>query len=191
MNDLDLEPVCIVTVEPAVEPLLLADAKLFLRVDDTAEDVLIERLIKTARRTVEDESGRALITQTRKLYLRRFPGCTIRLPNPPLKTAPTIDYTDADGNAQQLTFAAGDYQVDIASSPGRVEPAYGSSWPSTRDIPNAVAVTFTCGYGDAGSAVDERAIHAIEIMLAAWFADRENGEIPPAALRLCRLLEVW
>jgi len=191
MNHPSLHPVCVVSTPPTVEPVLLAEARLFLRVDDTAEDVLIEALIKAARKAVEDQTGRALITQTRKLYLACFPSSIIYLPHPPLLTVPTIDYVDADGATQQLTAVAADYQVDIVSSPGRVEPAYNSSWPSTRDVPNAVTVTFTCGYGSAGSAVDERAVQAIKVIVAAWFADRENGEIPPAALRLCRLLEVW
>ncbi|MEQ1619683.1 MAG: head-tail connector protein, partial [Terricaulis sp.] len=48
---------------PASEPITLAEAKLFLRIDQTAEDPLITTLIAAAREAVEVACGRALITR--------------------------------------------------------------------------------------------------------------------------------
>lgn len=48
---------------PASEPLSLAEARLFLRVDHTAEDSVITMLIAAAREAVEAACGRALITR--------------------------------------------------------------------------------------------------------------------------------
>ena len=54
----------IVTVPVSVEPITLADAKTFIRVDYTDEDTLISGLISRARSYAEMVTGRALATQT-------------------------------------------------------------------------------------------------------------------------------
>lgn len=61
------------TVDPAVEPVTLAEAKLHLRTysSDTDEDDLISGLIAAAREWVEDYTGRALVEQRWSLALDR------------------------------------------------------------------------------------------------------------------------
>jgi len=135
---------------PYAEPIHLAEAKLWLKQEETADDALIEQAIADARREVEDRLSQQLVAATWKLLLDEFPSGlgdgddAIRPPLPPLISVSSIKYIDTAG--VQQTLAAADYLVDAASRPGRICPAYGESWPSTRAQPNAVEVTFVAGY---------------------------------------------
>lgn len=75
-------------------------------------------------------------------------GYGIVLPFPPLVSVDSINYIDPAG-AQQ-TMPSGDYKVDSTTEPARIVPAYGKSWPGTRQEIGAVEITFTCGYGAIG-----------------------------------------
>jgi hypothetical protein len=72
-------------------------------------------------------------------------GFEIFLPFPPLVSVDSIKYVD-DATGTQTTLAASEYSVDAVSEPARITPAYGKSWPATRNQAGAVEVTFTAGY---------------------------------------------
>src|SRR5215469_16680870 len=59
---------------PAVEPVLLADAKGQARIDTTDDDTLVTNLITGARQWAERYTGRAFITQTWQMALDLWPG---------------------------------------------------------------------------------------------------------------------
>ena len=61
------------TSAPAVEPIALADAKAFLRIDTPDEDALIQSLIMTSRLHIEVALGLALIQQTWSCFFDRWP----------------------------------------------------------------------------------------------------------------------
>jgi len=60
---------------------------------------------------------------------------------------------------------AGDFIFDADSEPPRLFPAYGTFWPMTLRVPNAVQILFTAGYGN--DAADAPANLKIAVMLAA------------------------
>lgn len=111
--------------------------------DDTPK---IARAIRTATQTIEIFTGRRLITQTREHYFDRF--CDImELPDPPLQSVESIKYIDHGGVLQTLPETV--YTVDTKSTIGRVLRAYDQSWPSTRNIPQAITIRYVAGYGSA------------------------------------------
>lgn len=161
---------CVVISPPAAEPLSLTEAKLHLREPAAADDGLVTALITAARIQVENYVHRALITQTRELKLDCFPSA-IELPFPPIASLTSVKYTDLNGAEQTVDSA--DLDTDTASSPGRIQPAYGANWPSTRPGFNAVRVRYVCGYGSAGGDVPEPLRHALRLLLAHLYENRE------------------
>ena len=58
---------------PAEEPVSLADAKAFARIDTDAEDTLVATLIAAARLSVEVRTKRVLITQGWRCFRDHWP----------------------------------------------------------------------------------------------------------------------
>jgi uncharacterized phiE125 gp8 family phage protein len=157
-------------VAPTEEPVTLAEAKLHLRVEHDAEDMLITSLIVTARQAAESRTGRALISQQWRLTRSHFEDC-IDLPYPPLITIDAITYLDSDGTRQ--TLASSEYQAIIDTLIGRVQPAYGLSWPVVREMPGSIRVDFTAGYGTSASSVPQAIKSWMLMAIATWYAQRE------------------
>lgn len=154
---------------PATEPITTAEAKTHLRISHTDDDTYIDTLVKTARLTLENIVRRAFVTQTRISRYDAFPD-VFEHQRAPLVSVTTLTYTDTNGDSQ--TLGASFYTVDANTDPGRIVPAYGTFWPSTRDIPNAVVLTYVCGYG-AASAVPETVKTCLKRLVSHWYDNRE------------------
>jgi uncharacterized phiE125 gp8 family phage protein len=159
---------------PAQEPVALAAAKEFLKVEHNLEDSFIERLIVSARQRAEQLTRNQLMTATWKLTLGAF--CDeIRLPKPPLQLVTSVQYIDTAGTLQ--TVSAADYQVDLGGRQpgvmGRVVPAYGKVWPTARDELESVRVTFVAGWGDDPDEVPGPLVDWIMVQVATHFENRQ------------------
>ena len=139
---------------PTSEPISLAQAKLFLRLDDIGgshpDDSLITSLIAAVRQFAERETKRSLITQAWRYTADAFYDCgrdEIWLEKGPITAISSITYLDMAGATQ--TLASTEYTTDLTGPLARVAPAFGKAWPATLPQIGAVAVNFTAGYGDA------------------------------------------
>jgi len=157
----------------AEEPITVAEAKASpsLRVATATDDTAIGTLITTARKLAETYTLHALVTQTWELVLDGFPTGGIIVPMPPLQSVSSIKYIDGNGDEQTLDALL--YSVDDDSIPGLIVPAYGETWPVTRDEVNAVRVRFVAGFGDA-SDVPEDIKSWIKIMVGTMY-DNPQG----------------
>src|SRR5436190_19232784 len=94
--------VSVLVTPPSVEPLTLDDAKLRANLDWVAgdpRDALMSGFIAAARSKVEQDTGLALLTQTRDVYLDAVQGRTIDLPSQsrPLQSVASVKSIDTAG----------------------------------------------------------------------------------------------
>ena len=178
----------IVTVDPTQEPFDLTEAKSVLEIDtaDTSKDSMIQSNITTAREAAEAVTGRSLMTQTRVLYLDYFPlGDTITLPNGPVQSVTHVKYYDTDEVEQ--TLSSSDYWTDLTKPVARI--VIKNYWPSIKCRPNAVTITYVCGYANAVS-VPHGIKSGMKVVVAHLFEHREQNspvqlyEIPFDAIKM-------
>lgn len=157
---------------PAVEPVLVSEAKLHLRIDHASEDTMIGTLITLAREAVEQMTDTALINQTWDYFLDGFWDDELRIPLYPLSSVLSVKYKNSVGTEE--TLAATNYVVDTASRPGRI------LWSSSAVVPavelyrvNAVTVRFTAGFGSSGASVPVRFRQAILLLVGHYYENRE------------------
>jgi hypothetical protein len=195
---------------PAVEPVLLAEAKAQLTVDAafTDGDALIGRLIKASRQYVERTMNRAIFNRPMKLWLDFFPylqptttvnpndreayyyrgfrPLPIKLPLPGAVSVESVTYIDPSGTEQTLDSST--YSVALNSEPARIVPLAGY-WPVTHPYQiETVCISYTAGtYGDG---VDENTCpetirQAMLLLVSYWYNHRDAAEAnPPREIEL-------
>lgn len=154
---------------PTSEPITIVEAKAHLRVDVADDDALITALIVAAREAAEHITGRSLMPTVWELALDGFED-EIALPKPPLASVTSVKHLDTDGVLQ--TVDPTDYLLDSHSEPARLMPAYGESWPTTRDQSNAVLIRYTAGYADA-AAVPQQIKNWMLLRIGVLYENRE------------------
>jgi uncharacterized phiE125 gp8 family phage protein len=167
---------------PVYEPISVQEAKEHCRIDLSDEDALIEGYAQAARQHIETITGRALITQRWALRLDGWP-CWIDVPKSPLINTVdlpvVITYVDTAGAPQ--TLATDQYRIDAPAGPtagrGRIEAAYGVTWPSLQSVLNSATVTFWAGYGTSGDTVPRPIRQAMLLLIGHWYRNRESINI--------------
>jgi uncharacterized phiE125 gp8 family phage protein len=161
--------------EPDSEPLSLAEAKEHVKPAEgvASENSRLERAIAAVRELAEQETKRALITQTWRKTLDEFPDA-IRLDHPPIQSVVHVKYYGADGN--QITLDEASYQLDNESEPGWIVPAPGYAWPGTQSRANAVEVEYVAGYANA-AAVPAGIKQWMLALIGAVFDNRDPEEV--------------
>jgi len=172
----------VMTSGPAAEPVTLQEAKAHLRVDHAFEDVLISSLILTSRLHVEAALDLALIDQSWTLQLDRWPDSGIvDIPLSPVKTISAVRVKDANGVVTVIEPES--YMADKASRPARVVFEPGSQ-PQSGLRAGGIEITFTTGFGTQPSSVPAPLRHAILMLVAHWYDNRNLAEAGSAAARI-------
>jgi uncharacterized phiE125 gp8 family phage protein len=157
---------------PAAEPVTLAEARAWLRLDGTDEDALVTTLVAAARIHVESTTGRALLTQSWRVVLDCWPiDRSVMLPVAPLQTLTEIRAYDEGGDAS--TIALAQFQAETAVAPARLllPPSVGGM-PALRQR-LGIEIDYVAGYGDDGSDVPADLRQALLVLVAHWFEHRD------------------
>jgi uncharacterized phiE125 gp8 family phage protein len=171
---------------PSAEPVSLAEAKAHLRVSHPSDDALIATYLMAARAAAENYTRRALAVQTFDQTFDYDYPCShdgrprLVLLRSPLVSVTSVSYVDTAGATQTLNPSQ--YLVDAIGIEGRIEPAYGVTWPEVRDQMAAVTVRFVAGYAQ----IPEPVRAAILLTLGHLYEHREDVVIGPSANELPR-----
>lgn len=197
----------VVTVAPSVEPVTLTEAKTQLRIisSDSTYDTEVNSLITAARQWVEKRYGIAFITQTREqrqdnfyetygywraysqgyyyAYNNRF---KLDMLYGPVQDILTVQYVASDGTLSTLAYST-DYD-----KVGLITPVSGgiqdvpiaaiypvNSWPTFKWIPEAIRITYRCGFGDSAIHVPAPIKQAILRVLGSMFDNRMDETFSP------------
>lgn len=151
-------------VPPASEPVTLAEAKLFLRVEHDAEDASIARAITAARAACEQYIGQLLLPQQWEYGVALQNGVRVALPVGPATAidAITIDAVAVAENRYRLSVDG--YMIYFDDS-----------------LTGVVEVTYYASLVDAAEAVPAMLKQGILHHVAAIFTGREGGQALPMA----------
>lgn len=189
-----------VTVQPTEEPVTGAEFSEWTHLAGVeGQELVISRLLKSARLKAESYTRRQFCTATYLMNLDSFPQSVpkyplgyviydppldsqvrkdhkmIRVYRPPLQSVTSITYYDENGSLQTLDPSL--YIVDTNSEPGRLHPAPGTEWPKTQhDRRNAVQIEYVAGYGSATHVPDD--VKQFIAAHASWFYDHRSGDKP-------------
>lgn len=175
------------TSGPAVEPVTVSEAKAHLRIDGSAEDILIASLIVTSRLHVEAALGLALISQEWRLTLDKWPekrwskDGAVRFPLRPVRSVEAVTVRDEAGTPEVV--APESYLLDGDALTPRLVPREGS-WPAPGQSAGGITIAFEAGMGEEAEDVPEPIRHAILLLVAHWYEHRDPMEIgtPGAAI---------
>lgn len=172
---------------PTEEPLTLDEVKAHCRVDagmGSVDDAWLMAAIVASRQAAEARMQRTVVDSTYVMALDAFSD-DILLPMPRAILVTEVRYVDPAGVSQVL--ASNLYSLDNASDiTNWLLPAYGTSWPATRDQANAVQITYRAGWPDAAS-VPASVKLWMKLAIGAWYDVRAGMDISPLPLQAYEL----
>jgi uncharacterized phiE125 gp8 family phage protein len=170
-----------IVTPPDGEAITLAEVKEQLRLDGSAQDSLIGRLIAVVVDWVAGPSGwlgRSLLDQTLELTLDYFPhdrcdGITLR--RPPLIEVDSITIDDGSSPLPVVDPATYTVRVD-ADGLARIYLAPHAVWPVVPGgLRGAIKVIYRAGYGTDAEDIDAGLRHAMIMTVVRLFENRGDA----------------
>ena len=186
----------VIVTQPAIEPVTAAEFKAQVR-DDALTDAEALAWVTTARAYIEEMNNLAIITQTWRLALDRWPSgrekwwdgvrqgsrtelygpssfSDVPLPRYPLQSITSVTTFDTGNNATAVTVSDV-FNVDTYRTPGRLALRFGQTWPIALRETNAIVIDYVSGYGSAAGDVPAPIKQGILLMAASLYENRGDG----------------
>ena len=169
----DLHQLELVTA-PAVLPISLVEVKAQLRIEHADEDTYLNRLIDVGVAMVDAKGvlGQPMISQTWAQWLPATPAHEVALALGPVQSVSAVKYFDVNGSMQTDTLS--NFDIFGRSMNTVIKPKSGFNWPVAQQRSDAIKIEFVAGFGDAASDIPETIRHAMLMLIAFWYENREN-----------------
>ncbi|MFG1423909.1 head-tail connector protein [Roseixanthobacter liquoris] len=173
---------------PSAEPLTLAEAKAFLRIDTDAEDAVVSALIAAARQWVESETHQILLHQTWRLTRDAWPPSgLIAAPLAPVRAVLAARIVAGDGAATELP-------LDLFTVRGTRMPPLIAVDLTRAPVPSrplgGIVLELQVGYGATAAGVPADLLQAVRQLVAFLHEHRDEpgdqGRMPDSILALLR-----
>jgi len=172
----------VITAPPAGEPVSLAAAKAFCRVDQSLEDDLISGLVTAARLRVEQAMGLCLLTtgvsEWRDVWRPASGRGSLRLARGPLQSVTTVAIADSQRVFHTLDPAyyaplPGSWPSEVGATPLAIVQ------PTARSA--GLRIDYVAGFGDTADTVPQTLKLAILALVAHAYSHRDEAEPPLSA----------
>jgi uncharacterized phiE125 gp8 family phage protein len=166
----------ILVTGPLVEPISLEEARLYLRLDDTQEDVLLASLVKAARLMLESATRLKFVSQSWRLSVASPPRSrSLRIPLAPILSLDAVRAFDSGGIETLVDEAY--YRLRRTSEPAEI--VFHDGFPGAS---GGVEIDLTAGFGPDAAQVPEPLRQAVRMLVAYWFENRGDEAAPRAQL---------
>ena len=166
----------ILTTPPAVEPVTLTEVKAHLRLGLSDEDDAITRMIVSARRYLEQQTGLVFITQGWSCFRDAWPEAgEVKLPVGPVQSLGDVKVLGEDDVAAVIDPAH--YFLDSASRPARLVLRASRIWPPPGRAGNGIEIEVTAGFGATASAMPQPLREALLQLVAHWYGHRGDESV--------------
>ena len=162
----------VVVTPPAVEPVTFSDLAAQLRLDTTDDSAYVQQLGMVGREFIEQICNITVIATTFDVSFDYWgnPFRGLRLPKRPASSVVSVSYVDSNGTTQTLDSSK--FDIRKTATYWYILPKWGTIFPITGFVPNAVTVRFTAGYADANST--PAMVKAAILQWSAWaYENRE------------------
>ncbi len=166
-------PYLTLVTPPSTEPITLAEAKLYARIDTTLEDAVINRIITAARFAAEQYIRKSLITQVWKITYDDAAPSRIQLYRGPVNSVTSVKTKARDGS--EVTMPSTSYYLNSGKELLVLDSA---------QIAFVTEIIYQTGYGDASAVPAEIKQGMLEHIVELYDNRPSQMEIPESATAL-------